>query len=313
MAADRSLKTHIANYLPFLIRPAVNTLRLSPGKSYILLYHSFTHSHDPHYMNVTRYDKFYRDLDLLSQHFSFTNQLESMQPGQVAITFDDGYRSLLPVLKSCEQRSIPTTLFLNAYALGSDLLLPKDKITMACRHTKRGDRLEFLGAKIRFNNRSLIFRERTAMKFNRRAIAELDYCDYEDHAEALFRASAAAEKPIYPDLAMLGGKEIANLRTRFPRCRIGSHGHNHFDLTRITDDSDNLSREISQSRSKLEKGSASDVSLFSYPYGLLTPALSVAVQQHYRAALTTLARHLDPSDTFDLPRISVDRNQLRIA
>ena len=66
---------------------------------------------------------------------------------------------------------------------------------------------------------------------------------------------------------------------------IGSHSHNHFDLTNLN--LTNLKNELSYSKNLLEDISSKQVNFFSYPYGKANQLVYDNVKKIYSNAVTT--------------------------
>ena len=89
---------------------------------------------------------------------------------------------------------------------------------------------------------------------------------------------------------------------------IGSHSHNHFNLSKL--DNNELNTEINLSKDVLQETFSTKVSSFCYPYGKIDYHLHSIVKKSYDYAFTTnrsryiYAKH----DPHLLPRIDMGRN-----
>ena len=120
------------------------------------------------------------------------------------------------------------------------------------------------------------------------------------------RVSSRPEEGHYPGEAFLLWREVdALLESGWV---MGSHGAHHLDLTRQPDDV--VARELSESKSSLERMTPGPCRYFAYTWGRHTPRLrKLAADAGYRWALAcTHGRVLPSSDPFAIPRINVDRN-----
>jgi len=321
-------KLPIANRMPFLIPRRFPAVRLSQNGSHALLYHTFSERHRPYYCNVTTYEKFYRDILLLKKQFMFSNALERMElnereldgaseqkqgsRGTIYLTFDDSYRSILPVLAFCHANDIPTSIFVNTYLFENQTLLPKDKLFQALRHAPRPAALTFLNETVAMKNNSLLFRDYLAMRWNRRAMATLSYSDYEKEINTFFSACPFAPRDPDPDLAMMTPDDLRHIAQDLPSVRILSHGRSHFDLSRA--DTASLEQDIAGSKKTLEHMLGRAVSMFAYPYGFYSEATLEAVK---RAGYThAIAAGIDDQAqgprALTLPRTSIDTRALSV-
>jgi len=64
---------------------------------------------------------------------------------------------------------------------------------------------------------------------------------------------------------------------------VGSHGFSHIDLTQAHE---RVSKEIGESKSRLENGLSSQIQTFAYPFGTIDPFLAQKVNDYgYRAGM----------------------------
>jgi peptidoglycan/xylan/chitin deacetylase (PgdA/CDA1 family) len=83
---------------------------------------------------------------------------------------------------------------------------------------------------------------------------------------------------------------------------IGGHSATHARLTGLREEQ--LRREISDGRHKIEDRTGAAVTAFAYPYGESDPFIRRLVARDYRVACGTSLRFLEPDDDVrDLPRI----------
>ena len=301
-------KIKLANWIPFLIKTKKNSLQLESDKSYLLLYHSFTEYERPYYFNITGYEKFYGDILLLKKYFSFSNTLENISPKNIYLTFDDGYKSILPVLQFCESNKIPTTIFVNTILFENTPLLPKDAIWQACRNAPKGTTLTFLGESVTLQSTSPVFRDYLAMYWNTKALRTLSYSEYKEQSYTFF---SPWQKQIDEDLAMLTKEDLNSIK-ELQFCRVESHGYLHHDLTRATDTE--LKKELVQSKVLLEKHNASVVKYISTPYGLSNDYVEKNIQKSgYTASVSIDESPVTPGISYSrLPRYSVDNRPIII-
>ena len=92
---------------------------------------------------------------------------------------------------------------------------------------------------------------------------------------------------------------------------IGSHSHNHFNLTTL--DPSELNNEILKSKNFLEETFSTQISNFCYPYGKINSKVYEEVKKYYDNAYTTnRSRYLiNKHDPYLIPRIDMGKKLTR--
>ena len=93
---------------------------------------------------------------------------------------------------------------------------------------------------------------------------------------------------------------------------IGSHSHNHLDLTKL--DKNSLEDEVSTSKKILEDTFSTSIVDFCYPYGKVNSNSYVIVKNNYNNAYTTNRSRYFPNkhDPFLIPRIDMGQKLNRL-
>ena len=93
---------------------------------------------------------------------------------------------------------------------------------------------------------------------------------------------------------------------------IGSHTHNHLDLTKL--DKDSLEDEVSTSKKILEDTFSTNIADFCYPFGKVNSNSYTIVKNYYHNAYTTnRSRYFhNKHDPFLIPRIDIGQNFNRL-
>ena len=173
---------------------------------------------------------------------------------RAAITFDDGYRgAVLLGVAELAQRGLPATLFVVPGFVG------KGPFWWDALATERG-----VDAALRA-----------------RALDELRGNDQDVRAWAAHQGLPTAD---IPEWALVASEEELRGATRQSGITLASHTWTHPNLARLTDAE--LREELKRPLAWLRQRFASVIPWLSYPYGLATSAVEVAVQEAgYTAAL----------------------------
>lgn len=120
------------------------------------------------------------------------------------------------------------------------------------------------------------------------------------------RKKSVAELGHYPDEMFLLWKEVIALHAQ--GWTIGSHGVNHYDFTRQSQD--RVHQELSMSKIEIEKRVGGECIHFSYPWGRHSALLRASAKSSgYRYAVAGCHGAINAhSDLFALPRINIDKN-----
>lgn len=213
----------------------------------------------------------------------------------ICLHFDDGYannyRYVLPLL---EQYEVPASFFITAVRdAGYDILWN-----------------DFLGILSRYGPEELVFRDRVFLKRRGRFPHYVSLPDGQGLWEMLrsggFGAKADLMEQFYPMAPFRASNpsdedywlqmtpaQIAELATS-KWVTIGAHGYYHNDLAKT--DSAAAEKEMSDSKSWLEKTTGKPVNAFAFPYGTYTPALIAAAKRASFTRLLPLGIHA-PDET----------------
>ncbi|HEY9677476.1 MAG TPA: polysaccharide deacetylase family protein [Drouetiella sp.] len=103
-----------------------------------------------------------------------------------------------------------------------------------------------------------------------------------------------------PTAPLLTWDEVALLSKE--GCEFGGHTSNHLPLSTIS--GERLTRELVQSKERIQEATNKDVTTFAYPYGDTTGDAVREVQKHYQGAVSTdLGISSSESNPYLLPRI----------
>lgn len=278
------------------------------GRLCIVNYHRILERPDPLLDSEPTVDDFRWQMDVLAECFNVLPLAEAvellengrMPPRAVAITFDDGYRSLhdlaLPILR---ERGLPATVFVTSGHMADASSMWNDVILEAVRRLP-GPAVDLRD--IGFDMYPL------ATTAERSASVNLltERCKYlvpEQRALMLTRLQELAGADLSQCL-MLTPEMIAALMAN--GVDIGGHTVTHPILARIDDGS--AQREIEDNKRDLERITGRPVRLFAYPNGKYGADfddrhMAMVRAAGYRAAFSTAAgvatrRH----DQFQLPR-----------
>ena len=102
----------------------------------------------------------------------------------------------------------------------------------------------------------------------------------------------------------LSWKNIAGL-SRSSLISIGSHGHNHLDLTKINDNQ--LKTEIGKSKDIIERLIKKRINSFAYPFGRYNKRIIIEIQKaNYKIAVSTAYGQLQTANNlYSLRRIRI--------
>ena len=217
---------------------------------------------------------------------------ESLRPGAIALTFDDGLRSNVAVAYPILRRlRVPATFFVCPGLV--------DERRWLWTHEARA-RLRARGADAATIER-LVAHMKTLPLEARRELEERLRADTADYVPS-------AEEREAHDLA--GWDELASLDPAI--VAVGSHTLTHPILTTLEDA--DAEREIRGSREVLERRLGRRVELFCYPNGSVDARSLELARRSYRIAVTASPGAVAPRcDPLLLPRLAAPRGLLRLA
>lgn len=278
------------------------------GRLCVLNYHRILSAPDPLLDSEPDVAAFDWQMQLLKQCFNVlplheaTRRLVSgrMPPRAVAISFDDGYRSIhdlaMPILA---RHGLPATVFVTTGHMHDDGSMWNDMILEAVRRLPVTPLdLTVLGLRT--------FPMATAADRKQTAGALTELCKYmplpertrfTDHLQSLAGANLRQDLMLTADM----------LRTLMQNnIEIGGHTVNHPILTRIDDDL--ARREIVDNKADLEQIIGRAVRLFAYPNGrpptdFDARHVAMVIEAGYDAAFTTVGCAATAANSrYELPR-----------
>jgi peptidoglycan/xylan/chitin deacetylase (PgdA/CDA1 family) len=290
------------------------------GRLCIVNYHRVLSAPDPLLESEPTVDTFRWQMDLLAECFNVIPLEEAvaslvkerMPPRAVAITFDDGYRSIhelaLPILR---ERGLPATVFVTSGHMADDSSMWNDVILEAVRRLPDGQLdLRDIGLQA--------YRMESAEERKSSAARLTENCKYLDPAgrqTMLERLQQLVPADLRQHL-MLTPEMIRDLVRQ--NIEIGGHTVTHPILACLDDET--AFREIADNKRDLEQVTGRPVRMFAYPNGKQGVDFD---QRHvemvsaagYHAAFTTApgaaTRHHNP---FQFPRSRPwDRHPLMFA
>nr|WP_229520728.1 MULTISPECIES: polysaccharide deacetylase family protein [unclassified Massilia] len=294
-----------------LIRTAGNALApAEAGKRRLCIvnYHRILHKPDPLLDSEPTVDTFRWQMDLLASCFNVLPLGEaitrlgngSLPPRAVAITFDDGYRTVhelaLPILR---ERGLPATVFVTSGHIEDESSMWNDVILEAVRrsHDSAID-LRDIGMDV--------YPLADTAQCKASAAAMTERCKYltpEARDTMLRRLQQLAREDLTQHL-MLTADMIRELMQY--RIEIGGHTVTHPILARLDDD--RAFREIADGKHHLERVTGRPVELFAYPNGKQgvdfdQRHVEMVKSAGYRAAFTTAVGAASGRDhPYQLPR-----------
>lgn len=307
----------------------VNALapRLLPGAgAAILAYHRIfdmgsedDFPYDPELVSATVGD-FEWQMKTLKERFAplaLTEILDLLEKGRplprraVAVTFDDGHADnfthAFPVLAAT---GVPATIFLSTGYIGGRATFWFDDVAFRLRTTPRGRiRIDALGLDLALTD---VRSRRAAAARTLRAMKEVPDARRLEALDELTRESGVGNVQD-PRSRPLTWEEVGKMREG--GIEFGSHTVSHPILSRIGDEA--LRRELSDSRSELERRLGIEVRTLAYPVGGEAEyddrTVRVARECGYRMALSYVSGvdAWPPRDPYRLRRLHVERYTTR--
>ncbi len=226
---------------------------------------------------------------------------------KVAITFDDGYRSVVELgLPIFEKHKIPITWFIATKFVEEPSSLPWwDLIGYILEYYTHKLKVEVFGKTYTFNLMDHAQRFAFQSTFDnllrnsslqKREIIQTTLLD------------AITQKQKIPNNGMVRKDDLKEISKR-PLFTFGGHTHSHVTMAKCTEEE--LESELNKNKQKLKEWTSQEIKYFSYPYGkpkYVGKSGFKAVQKAgYHGAFTTEMGTLDrSSDPFKIPRLPVD-------
>jgi len=262
------------------------------GKILILTYHRFSEREDGVWTSARA---FRQQLEYLTEHHNVMSlgqivtrcsQGLQLPPGTAAITIDDGYRDAYEIAFPILVRyQLPATVFVVTDFVDRKAWLWTDKLRFVTARTRAsvfkaviGDRtfnLEMTDAGSRFE---------AAARVN--AALKLLPDDFKEETIVRIASSLGVELPEVPPVEMSSTTWSQLREMERAGLEIVSHTLTHPLLTKVQDD--RLSRELRESRARLESMLGHPVDQFCYPHGAYSARVREAVASAgYRCGVTT--------------------------
>lgn len=263
----------------------------------ILVYHGICQG-DPLHFNTLfiRLKTFEKQLRLYKKYFNiislndFYKQRFSDEKFSICLTFDDGfasnYKYVLPLL---EQYQIPATFFLTGIRQAGYDILWNDVLAIAAKYGP---------SKISFQNE--VFIKNSHGKYisfldDKPLVEKLRSTEFESKA-ALIEILGHLKNKVDEDYWLQMTEDQIKKLSESKWVSIGSHGHYHNDLAKISDVS--AKEELSLSKRFLENIIGREIRALAFPYGSYTrEVIEQAKQANYQQLLAT--EFLFPEDTCD--------------
>lgn len=243
-----------------------------------------------------------------------------LPPDAIAITFDDGYADnyylAYPVLK---KYSMPGTIYLTTNYIGTDQLLPLNRLYDAVERTED---IEVVlppelgppdGSPVTLGVRTEDEKKKT-VAYLRSRLKKLKPDDLERTVDLmctqLLRGHGRARGK---ELKMLSWQEVGAMQDLL---EFGSHTMNHCIVSKVSED--RLKRELQISKSEIERHTSEHVIHFAFPNGGREDyderAIMFLKVLGYQTAVTTLhGVNTSVSSPFELRRLSVTEPHCVIA
>jgi peptidoglycan/xylan/chitin deacetylase (PgdA/CDA1 family) len=230
----------------------------------------------------------------------------------VAITFDDGYAdnyySAYPVLK---KHSMPATIYLTTKYVGTDQLLPLNRLYDAVVRTRMSEIT--LSSEFGLLDRVPVVlsveteeEKKKAVTYLRLQLKKLRPDELEKTVDLLCaQLLGKTERKSGEKLKMLSWEEVRAMRGLI---EFGSHTMSHCIVSKTSDE--RLERELEISKLEIEKHTDSSVVHFAFPNGRREDyderAIKYLENMGYQTAVTTLhGVNTSISKRFELKRLSV--------
>jgi peptidoglycan/xylan/chitin deacetylase (PgdA/CDA1 family) len=257
-----------------------------------------------------------RHLECLGRHYRFVSlddidaAVGAARRGKpaAAVTFDDGYRDVyelaVPLLR---RKGIPAAVFVVTSAVGSDQPLLHDRLyrlaveLLPRWRIARGELTRVLSAAgiAPAHAPAILDAAVTPVALTRAFVTELTYDDQLRLVDALL-AESGAEPGLPPGALPVTWEMVREMRRA--GMTIGSHTARHIRLTNETRAVQ--TREIAESRARLEGELGEPIVQFAYPDGDFNSAsVRIVERAGYRWAYTA-CRHRDPHHSrLTVPRL----------
>lgn len=315
----------ISTWMRWLSRASRFALGRGPGPI-ILMYHQIADLADDPWSLAVNPPNFAEHLQVLAAHWrpislpGLTAELggAALDPRQVAITFDDGYRdNLVNARPMLEKYAMPATVFVVSDAVGQQrefwwdtldrLLLGRHPLprTLRLRIAGRTRQWDLTAGARGESDRRTVSRERLHQQLWRK-LREMPATERLEVIEAL-REWTGQPAVVRPDRQVLDEHELRAL-AEGGLIEIGAHTASHPRLSALPPD-EQLA-DVLRGKERLEAIVGRPVTSFSYPFGgtldVSVSSVETVRKAGFARACTTRRAAVRPtSDPFRLPRVYV--------
>ena len=225
------------------------------------------------------------------------------------VSFDDGYASSIPSIRSLCAAGIPVVWFVTTW-FRHGAYLPKDLLRIVAERLPRGGRLSVAGFSIRLLNDNPLFRRWIAFRINRSLMVQCSHYEYQSVLARLYADYRSLIEDAPDDLLLLASADaLRSLVREFPGLRIGAHGSLHYRWDRLQGTAE-IRAEIIEPRRYLEELLDTPIDEVAYPYGFMPDKAGLEViRSQYR--LGYMAEPTPSVDPFASPRFGMDGVQLQ--
>ena len=232
-----------------------------------------------------------------------------LKPRTAVITFDDGwqdnYTTAFPIL---QKYNLPATVFLTTDYIGTNRILWPEHIRFLMRYMhERAEGVGMILSKLDEYPAELKHRV-TAHGIRLSIFQTIDYLKYQDEALRERFIGLLEEELGHPEFphaanAFLTWEQVKEMSEN--GIDFGSHGKSHRILTGLPDEE--ILKELSESRTKIETETGKSCNLFAYPNGDYNPSILGKLPQagYALAATTEPGLNTMNTDFYRLKRVNV--------
>ena len=240
--------------------------------------------------------KFYNIIPL-SDYLNYYNLNNSAQKNTLSITFDDGTYLTYECLKDVLQKiNLSATIFVTTCQIDEGDLIIGAYLNALC--------YEQIYAQVKINGLRLSLITKKEQVEARKLLAS--YVKKNNYDKA-FINNLKKHYPIPNTIKQYyRGMSSAQIRDAMngDYIKIGSHSVNHFDLGKLTQNTQK--KEIINSKNKLESISKKEIKFFAYPSGSYNLAtLNIIEKAGYSHAFAVKSKNLKSKMKFEFPRVGI--------
>jgi len=310
--------------LDYLFLPGNFVFRNFQNKSVVLCYHCFKkcgkHVSLPEYVDLNNCigkELFELQIAWLSGFCDFVSLEELLELKQcsrkkkwrVAVTFDDGYKSVaeigIPIFKKYD---IPVTWFIASKFVEEPHVLPWWDLLAFIVEFYRGKlKFKILEDSYTFDFEDLDQRLLFQNKFDR--LLKNATLEQREIIQSTLE-KIISKKLKLPNNGMIRIDELSEISS-IPLMTIGGHTHSHINMAKCSEQE--LQLELHKNSSKLTEWTGQEVKYFSYPFGKKRYVNAFAAEavrmMGFRGAVMTEMGFVKKSvDSYRIPRLPIDPN-----